>query len=554
MFSIYIMLIVAIAMTAALGFGILSLIKTAETSLGVQKNQTRMATISASIRSYVRTDGDDVLIPIEVNDSPDGNFVARIPGFAPFSTTVWGGEIVYCPVSPSDATGTGTVTNAHPQDDDESYDVDFTTEGTVTYITAGGPATADLTVIRNNGVIAMLLAPGPNSDGGLRCSDVELADDGQTLLISGGSVTVISDIPAETDGKTFVLSSGNYSGSRKVDASMIVGGFSDITSYLEGYGTRDVEIMLPSQDSEETNITHYVSTADLTALLNAAEDKTIRLTGDGAGARLGVDIDDGSEADLEWEAVIKGKLVVSNVEIEGYEVDNSGETPVRTRTADAGLSVAAGGELVTENTSVSHLIVNGGEATLSEGSRIRPEHGTSNFEIPVRVTGGRLVVDPADNATERFLEAVTATNAILVSGGSADFVSSFHALLGSGTERLVLATDGGTISRASPSVTASVTRASVTQTESIPVLPEVVTVDNTCADDDDTCSVMCPDVTISSSDPVRETFLAWGECSSTDGAAIAGTATGADRKSFTCAWQLPAAVEAPTAKAFCEIR
>lgn len=552
MLSIFIMLIVAIAMAAAIGFGILSLIKTAETSLGVQKNQTRLAAVSASIRSYVRTDGDDVLIPIEVTGAPTGSFSATLPSFVPYSTTVWGKPLIYCPVSPSDAIGAGTVTNVIDNDDDEEFDVDYTTEGTVTYISAGAPQTAVLADLRANGVIALILSPGPNSDGNLRCSDVELADDGETVLIDGGSVRTVSDIPAETDGKTFVLDQGSYNGSRKTNASMLIGGFADITSYVRGYGARDVEVILPAQDASSDPVVHYISKEDLSSLLDEMKGRTLRLTGEAGGSTIGVEVLQGEETDKEWEAEVRGKLVVSDVSIEGYEVTAPGVG--RTRTIDVGLNVSNGGDLTLENAVISHIRVAGGRAAMNSGAKVRPEYGTSNFEIPLRVEAGSLLIDPEDSLASPFLEAVTATNAILVSGGSTEVKSSFSATLGAATERLFLATDGGRISRASPDVVASVTRAGTTVDEAVPVLSEVVETSNTCADDSESCSIVCPSVSISSSDAARETFVAWGECSSSDGAAISGTVTAADRQSFTCAWQLPAAVVAPTAKAFCEIR
>ena len=183
MLSIFIMLFIAIGVAAGIGYAIVTLISTAQTSLTVQANQVRTQNVSNSIRAGLTVDGTKVLLPVRMDN---GSVIARLPDSSPFSTTTSGADIVFCPAFPNDGSGT-TLVNPLGEDGSEEYEVTTMKLAGKTYATGGHAVYKDNDVkdrLAEMGVIAYLLSPQPNYKHPLECRNVELASDNYTLLVN----------------------------------------------------------------------------------------------------------------------------------------------------------------------------------------------------------------------------------------------------------------------------------------------------------------------------------------------------------------------------------
>lgn len=182
MIALLIIVIITISLAAGIGYSIISLIKSGEVSLGIQKTQTQMLQMSQLIGGSIQTNSLKNLIPVV---TVDGKVSNEVPSFIPFKRTAYDKKITYCPVAP---TGNEyAIENFNGQE----------------YITTGAPSSLDagtLAAIRSANVVAYLLAPAPNTETDMMCNEISLGSSGSFNLITNGgfAVPVFANIKGNT--------------------------------------------------------------------------------------------------------------------------------------------------------------------------------------------------------------------------------------------------------------------------------------------------------------------------------------------------------------------
>lgn len=541
MISIFIMIVIAIALSAAAGFGILTLLKGSETALLIQRNQVRIDTVVNSIRSYVRVDGKRVLVPLALLDASGGvpaELKTRLPSLSPFTTTTWGAPIVYCPAAPSEigAPPSGTTSGILVNDlksGTETYDVEITKLGGVAYVSAGGPGDeAFRTLLRDKRIVALVISPDPSGETVPRCEDVSLGSDGATFIADGGSVVAVYDLPRLGDGHVFVLSPNGSLPSGFPAGSNVVRSLIDAATNIRNYRIRDATVFIKDGSTS-------VPAADLSELVSAASGRSIRLTSNNGGS-LAVEAVSGPEVVLP----IDGTFELSKVSLSSSA-------------ADIGFRPVSMGRLVIKDATIGFLRNTGGDVTLRGNVSVSPAHSLTAQQEPISSIGGRVMIDNVPSVVNSAIASVGVfarggdvtilgnTNMTLAAGAKAFRTEMGGRILPTTTDAVVtINTINGTTSVPIESIVTFGTSASEGQIVSVSgkgTGRSLVFAEQGCADGTPECTASC----------IGESVIAWGECSTSNNSPLSGFGAAPDGRSWTCRWSDPLTGVSPKAKAVC---
>lgn len=544
MLSIFIMLIIAIGLCAGIGYSILTLIKTGEVSLNIQKNQVRMEVIASAIRSSLVYKDGNVWIPVEMEGSnPEG----KVPSIAPYSTTTYGKNIVYCPISPlaSDA-GSGVAVQMPDGEGAASYPVRIESP-TVSrhYVTAGAPAfvagvspdyTGDtLAKLREMNVVALLISPDPNVSTTLSCSSVTLANpDNLIPLISGGSITAVYKSGAALDGSTDETSKKTYLFSGSPAGTQ--------TDYVNFIAAETGQSGLPETilDLTETGTGAEndvdASLESIGNLATATDGRILRIIGNPAHPAVIKVLD--ADAQGKAEVAFSGDVYMDNVIFEGHRPTGNG-----LRAFDVVLAAKNSGRLFLNNVVVDGYHVDGGRiAVTGPDSLIAPEFGAADG--PIVIEGGELSIAEAvkDGSAVASVLAPNATTVFSVKGGKLTFEGQPVIVTGENA-KMVQATGNARIASTQPEVAVQALRGQLPITSETVFPPQSYTQATTCETGSTDCTASCP----------AGTKVTSGSCSSGDGHALAGFGNAGDA-SYLCSWAAPvpsASPVSPTATAIC---
>lgn len=396
MLSIFIMLFVAIGVAAGIGFGIVTLINTAQTSLTIQQNQVRLQNIANSVRAGLTVDAGSVLLPVR------DDLKARLPQASPFSTTTSGGQIVYCPVFLNAATSSSDIVNDLSNGNAESYAVDTVALNGGTYAKAGHPdgiAAATLQRISDMGIIAYLLSPQPNGQRPVRCGDVQVASDNYTLLVDGGSVVPIYTMTTDARGSVFVLRADgsrpdNYNGTDRIVKTL-----SDVTDFITSYNIPDATVELPSDLT--------VSLTDFQNFVTAGTSRTLRLVPQSGQTSLQLDAAGAAVDDRNAFVAVGGNLFASSVTFKGVDASNG--------SFDVAFQANPAANVLLTDSVVGGLASNGGRIATAGATQVVPSYGDDTTVNPVVASGGSITLAASSNPT---VVAPAALSVLLSKGGT----------------------------------------------------------------------------------------------------------------------------------------
>jgi hypothetical protein len=505
------LLLVAIlfGLIAVAGYNLVTLNQTFNISASIQQNQSRVQIVTNSVRTALTVIDGRVAVPVATS------LAASVPEISPFSTAANGTAYVYCPILSSEAVGAKRIDNAAAS---ESYAVETAERNGLTYAIAGRPGGADDAKIISMGVVAYVITPQPNATAPLKCSDVRIADDKSTILVTGGSVTAVYDNPVAADGASFVISA---SGERPADAltsDRVARSVADIVEYVKHYDINDIRLHVFGNET--------LRAAELNELFAISSGRTVRLQGP-EGVRAVVKFEeDGLARNGLIEFAPRGRAVLSNVALKGA----SG--------ADVGVASSPGGSVLLENAVVARIRSNGGEVVVGGSSRVSPSASVDALAFPVSADGGRVVFDVSDDAAAPAVMSQTSSAVFATRGGDIILKSTVHAVAGSSAE-LLRTEAGGRLRIATEGAEVLVDRGSGYAAETFNDLQRVTT---TCADGTPSCTAVCP--------PAKR--VAWGECGSGNAAALAGFSVDATGTQYTCEWAQMTIAVAPKAAVVCQ--
>lgn len=514
MLSIFIMLFIAIGIAAGIGYAIVTLINTAQTSLTMQSNQVRLQNISTAVRSGLTTDGGNVLLPISIDD--DGRIIARLPSASPFTTTTNGSQIVYCPAFPGVGSGNSMV-NDFKDGGSEEFDVtvsEFPSPDTK-YITAGharGIEGPTLTRLNKMGVIAYLLSPQPNYKGALKCGDIELASDEYTMLIDGGTVMPIYTVTTDARSSVFVLSSDGVTPSGYNGTDRVVRKLSDVTNFVKQYQIADVTVKFPSSID-------VIGLDEFAAFLQTGDSRNIRLVPEQNVTHATIELKSDDVPNRNVYLATKGNLVLSGITLDGDGFDVA---------IDAG----ATSNVSLIDSQVAALKSSGGRISTEGDTRIVPADGFDTVLQPVQAEGGLITIR---SSAPIAIDGSESVNMFYANGGTINLASGLrvqanpvHTL----TSQLFLNENGGKT---------VVTAASTGQTPFLSVkrqagyLNEEIKASTfstrqqivmTCASGAADCTATCP---------VGKQVVT-GYCNASNGGHIASFGPNSEETAFTCAF------------------
>ncbi|MBY3150960.1 hypothetical protein HFO56_00760 [Rhizobium laguerreae] len=530
MLSIFIMLFVAIGVAAGIGYSVVTLINTAQTSLTIQANQVRLQNIATSVRAGLTTDGGNVLLPVLVDG---GNVVARLPASSPFSTTTSGADIVFCPAFPSEASS-GTVVNPLAGGGSESFGIDTITLAGKTYARNGHPDYSDGSVasrLADMGVIAYLLSPQPHYKGPLACGNVQLAPDNYTLLVDGGTVVPIYTITTDARGSVFVLSADGETPSGYNGTDRVVRTLGDVANFINQYQLSDITVRVP------TELT--VSLTDFQSFIAAGTSRTLRLVpgtdsnGNPAGhSRLVIDAGTASVESANYYVPVRGSLHVDGITFSG--TGNSGGF-------DVALDAKASADVVLEDTTVAGLKTSGGRISTSGDTIVAPDKGDDTGNNPVYAQGGDILLRPSSNVT-----AVVAPGAVMVfrSNGGTINLPQYMKVSTSSTAALSAVQNGGRVvvpTDGSAEPTLSVSRDGVSVEEAVASARE--TAIQVCPDGDTSCAAVCPTGRV----------VITGGCSNSSGTPLISFGPD-ENNAYACEFSALPTLTEPKATAVCDFR
>jgi hypothetical protein len=527
MIAIFIIIVMAIALIGAAGYGIMALMDSSGISVAIQRNVVRMDIVSAAIRAGVRMDNGRVLVPV------NADFTTRLaPAIAPFTKTTWGRDIVYCPVSPSDPVAGN---EEHVLGDD--YAVTIKAVGGLPYVSGGGPGDATLLqAMRDRHVIALLISPdmtAKKDDPAPKCSQITLSN--EAFNVPGGEVVAVNDVQAAGTGygRVFVLSTSGSPISIPPGA-VAINSVESAASYIINYGLPDATIRLPAGES---GIDYKV----FEALQDASSGRTIRFIGTGASV-LRIDYPASSTVSGDAAIRINGSMEINGVAVKGYK---DGVEAI-----DMIADVLPAGVLSLVDSSVGGLRVSGGKAYLGLDAEIAPRYSAAARAEPVIAFGGQVFV--AGNSTPVVSSSAAAVG-MKASGGDIAVAGPIIMSLAPGGKAFATF-GGGRLSAGTSNASVKVNTDAAGPIDANVTLSDKVSLSGTgikrslvtsgvvaCADGSDTCQAVCP----------TNSIVAWGECGSTNGHALAGFGVDDAGTSWTCRWTPPSTVAAPTAKAVC---
>lgn len=512
MLSIFIMLFIAIGIAAGIGYAIVTLINTAQTSLTIQSNQVRLQNISTAVRSGLTTDGGNVLLPISIDD--DGRIIARLPSASPFTTTTNGSPIVYCPAFPTAGSGSSMV-NEFKDGGSEQFDVTVADLAGKKYITAGhapGIEGAKLDRLNEMGVVAYLLSPQPNYKGALECGSIELASDEYTMLIDGGTVMPIYTVTTDARSSVFVLSADGVTPSGYNGTDRVVRKLSDVTNFVKQYQIADVTVKFPSSID-------VIGLDEFAAFLQTGDSRNIRLVPDQNVIHATIELKSDDVPNRNVYLATKGNLVLSGITLDGDGFDVA---------IDAG----ATSNVSLIDSQVAALRSSGGRISTEGDTRIVPADGFDTVLQPVQAEGGLITIRSSASPAIDGRESV---NMFYANGGTINLASGLrveanpvHTL----TSQLFLNENGGktVVTAASTGQTPFLTvkrqagymneeiKASTFSTRQQIVM--------TCASGAADCTATCP---------VGKQVVT-GYCNASNGGHISAFGPNAEETAFTCAF------------------
>jgi hypothetical protein len=522
MIALFIIIIMAIALIATAGYGIMALMDSSSIAINLQRNVVRLDIIGSAIRAGIRMEDGRVLVPVS-ND-----YSTRLTtSVAPFSKTTWGKDIIYCPVSPN---GPVAGNEEHILGDD--YSVTTRIVGGLTYVSGGGPGDQTLLeIMRARHVIALLISPDINgSHPTPKCSDVTFAN--EMFSVTGGDVTPINDVQTAGNGfgRVFVLSAtGDIP-----PGAIAINSVESAASYITNYGLPDATIRLPAG-------VHPIGYKAFVDLQEAVSGRTIRLIGSG-GAVLKVDYANAAGIASDALMRVNGTMEITGVAIKGYKGD--------VEAVDIVADIAPAGVLSLIDASVGGLRVSGGKAYLGSGSTVSPLYSAAARAEPVIAFGGQIFAAANTNAV---VSSSAALFGMKASGGDIAVAGPiFMSLAPSG--KAFATFGGGRVTAGSSSATVRVNLAAAAAVEPSITMSDKVSLSGTglkrnlvtsgviaCADGAASCDAVCP----------QDSVIAWGECGSSNGHPLASFGADDAGAGWSCRWSVPAGVVAPTAKAVC---
>jgi len=491
MMSIFVMLVICIALIAGMGYAVFSLIKTGEASLGIQKDQARVENIAASIRASIKFADGRILLPVDVDGGPR----AFVPSVAPYKTTASGKPIVYCPVSPQDISGT---TVKMLEDGSETYDVEVTNypdNSADSYVAAGAPAIdpAHLEKLRKKGVIAYLILPGPNTDEALNCEDAYIPEGVEDLVIlaDGGSVTPVLSVADEFSvGQHFTVADEDLGPNKAKDFASL----KDVLDYVQAFDIPYATIWLPSStEAILSELNDFFSTMKGKTVILKGNSSTISVTGEGTLS-------------------VSGTLFAESVDFNGGD--------------NITLSAAPSGAIHLSGSTTGGIENVAGNITL-ENTSVTPKNPSAAPTITI--DGGRTWIDGSSS-----IHAPNAIAAIYMTGGTLDVT---------GTPNVDLSAAGDIVIKSGSAIVTG-KEFNVKRGGGVAAIePLRQRVQATCADGSASCEATCP----------RSTKPVSGECLSTNNHPLAGF--GASENSYVCNWSGlvgTQTVTGPSSIALCE--
>jgi hypothetical protein len=506
------LLLVAIlfGLIAVAGYNLVTLNQTFNISNTIQQNQARVQIVTSSLRTALTIVDGKVAVPVSASLN------AAVPDASPFSTSYSGIPYLYCPILRPAPNGDARLSNASAS---ESYAIQTVLKNGMTYAVAGRPGGSDDEKIMNLGVVAYVITPQPNSTEPLKCSDVRVADDGTTLLITGGAVSPVYDNPVTADGASFVISTDGERPEAAATSDRVVRNLSEVVEYVKHYDINDIRIRV---FGEET-----LAAQELSDLFALSFGRTMRLEGP-EGVRALLKIDEGSNGHNDLiELAPQGKAVISNVTLKGVTG------------SDVGVASYPGGSVLIENSVVARVRANGGEIIVAGSSQVAPTTNPVALAFPVLADGGRVVFDVDDSSSVPAILSQTSSAIFSARGGDVVVKSGLHAVSGSAAS-ILSAQAGGRLRNISQGADILVDRGQGFSAETHNDLQRVTA---TCADGDPTCTAVCPE----------DMRVAWGECGSGNQSPLSGFSVDATGTQYTCQWAQMTIAVAPKAAVVCQM-
>lgn len=390
MISIFIMLIVAISLVAGVGYATLTLIRSGEASLLVQKNQVVVETVAASVRSGLSFGDGRILVPVATDGDGDGAVpLHAMPDVAPRKDTAYGRPFVHCPVG--EALG-ATVPNWTPSgeaDPEEALPYPaLVLEGPngLRYVAATGHDSTAWSEMRNRGIVAFILSPPPNALGTPDCRDVFFADpengDWTLVMPDGSGVTAIYASPPWNGMRTLMV--GDPEGFDLGPDPLLLGSLEDAARYASRFGVQAADIRLQPGP-------HSVSAAGLASLASGPASRSVEIKSLAAGAT--VDVTDGPAAAFQ----VKGSLSLEHVAFDpadsvSFDVGPSGSF-VATGLEAEGVTVTGGAASLVD-VELGSVTVSGGTVRLGGDSGIRSRIAVAGGNL--HLANGDLIVIASD--------------------------------------------------------------------------------------------------------------------------------------------------------------
>lgn len=353
MIALLIIVIITISLAAGIGYSILSLIKSGEVSLGIQKTQTQMIQMSQLIGGSIQTNGIKNLIPVKIKDGSVSN---DVPSFIPFNRTAYDKKITYCPIAPTGTTYETEIFNGQE------------------YITDGAPPSLDsgvVTALRSANVVAYLLAPAPNTETDMICNEISLGSGGTFSLTATGGFAV----------PVFATITGNTTYEVNSEESL-TSALKEIAYNRPSDSTINLKSNVTVSTNEINNITSYLDGRRI-SIINKSGTSTLNITG--------------GSIPLE----ITGNLVFENVKLIGdvpllqvrpkglLEIANSEVGPIYN---DMGTVLIGDSSYVYGTASTPPVTIVGGAVKMSSTATVVP------LSAPVfKLNGGVLFVNGTPN-------------------------------------------------------------------------------------------------------------------------------------------------------------
>lgn len=375
MISIFIILIVAIGLTATLAYTIHSTIKTGETQLAIQKTQAQMLSIAHALQRDLKRRDGRLLVPVDVDES--GKVQHTLPMVSAFKRTAYNAPYVFCPVGGElSATGEFETINL----DGQAY---------VVAGSAGNPIDAEL---RQKGVAAYVLARAPNSERDLTCADGLLrgeSSDGIIISADGGFGAVVMDTTPTKMAVSFKVHDNQsfIAALAQIDTLAMI----NETIQLEADAKVSFDLLNQALSSLDGRKLSFVGIGD-PRVISTSGNGIIDVTGAVKLRNVIVDIGNTLKA-LPGSHVSVSKSAIGGLDIAGGAVDLDGNTVVISNRSSAAFQIA-GGRLFVSGMPDIRLPANAEIVSVSGGGRIEGEQTNIWFNVS-RDGGGSFSVETA---------------------------------------------------------------------------------------------------------------------------------------------------------------